>query len=229
MKLFQYYPTIDYALDANNLDFKKVKNVFTKIKFVKEILDNTDMFYRYEMRDVDTAEIIADKIYGDSNLYWLILLANEAIDPYFGVPLRYQSFDNYLISKYGSIEDAQSSLHHYEKQVTVTTNKNGLVTSQTYTTELTSKIYDFETGSIVDLDALGYIPTLANPIFEYSTTNVVIQDTDGIDIIVTTQTNFVYISNYDYEVQENENKRIIKIIKPEYLNLIEAEFRDLLR
>lgn len=228
MKLFQYYPTIEYALDSKNLDFKKVKNVFTKIKFLKEILENSDMFYRYEMRDMDTPEIIADKIYGDSNRYWLILLANEIIDPYFGVPLKYQSFDNYLIRKYGSIEDAQNSLHHYEKQVTVTTNKNGLINSQEYKTELTTKMYDFETGTIIDLDNLGYLPTLGNPIFEYSTSSVVIEDTDGVDVIVTTQTNFVYVTNYDYEVQANEDKRIIKLIKPEYVNLIETEFQNLL-
>jgi hypothetical protein len=225
MKIFQYYPTIEYALDDNNLDFKKVRNIFTKIKFLKEVLDNADMFYRYEMRDLDTPEIIADKIYGDSNRYWLILLANEAIDPYFGVPLKYQSFDNYLITSFGSIEDAQSSLHHYEKQVTVTTNKDGLITSQEYKTELSEKMYDFSSNTIINLT----MPTLENPIVEYSNSTVVIADTDGANVTITTQTNFAYISNYDYAVQENENKRIIKLIKPEYVNIIEAEFENLLK
>lgn len=225
MKIFQYYPTIEYALDDNNLDFKKVRNIFTKIKFLKEILDNADMFYRYEMRDLDTPEIIADKIYGDSNRYWLILLANEAIDPYFGVPLKYQSFDNYLITSFGSIEDAQNSLHHYEKQVTVTTNKDGLITSQEYKTELSEKMYDFSSNTIINLT----MPTLENPIVEYSNSTVIIADTDGANVTITTQTNFAYISNYDYAVQENENKRIIKLIKPEYVNIIEAEFENLLK
>lgn len=225
MKIFQYYPTMDYALDANNLDFKKVKNIFTKIKFVKEVLDNADMFYRYEMRDLDTPEIIADKIYGDSNRYWLILLANEMIDPYFDTPLKYQSFDNYVITKYGSLEAAQSSLHHYEKQVTVTTNKNGLITSQEYKTELSEKMYDFDSGSIITLT----LPTLENPIIEYSNSTVAIEDTDGIDVLITTKTNFVYVSNYDFEVQTNENKRIIKLIKPEYVGAIEQQFESLLK
>ena len=227
--MFQFFPTTEYSLNSNNLDFKKVKNIFTKVKFIKEILDNSDMYYRYEMRDLDTPEIIADKIYGDANRYWLILMANETIDPYFGVPLKYQSFDNYLITKYGSIEDAQSTLHHYEKQVTVTTNKNGLISSQEYKTELTTKMYDFDSGAIIDLQSLGYLPTIGNPIFEYSNSSVTIEDTDGIDVIITTETNFVYVSNYDYEVQVNEDKRIIKLIKPEFVPLIETEFENLLR
>jgi hypothetical protein len=33
------------------------------------------------MRDTDTPEIIAHKLYGDPNKYWIILLANQILDP----------------------------------------------------------------------------------------------------------------------------------------------------
>ena len=35
------------------------------------------------------------------------------------------------------------------------------------------------------------------------------------------------ISNYDYEDQENEKKRIIKIVKPEYYQQIMLEFNNM--
>jgi hypothetical protein len=34
---------------------------------------------------------------------------------------------------------------------------------------------------------------------------------------------------YDYEVAENENKRSIKLVKPEFINAIEKEFKRVIK
>ena len=184
MKYFSNFGTILYTLSNNKTDFKNVTNVFTKIKFVKEILDNSDLFYKYDMNEGDTPEIIAHKLYGDANRYWIVLLANQIIDPYYDVPLKYQSFDNYIVDKYGSIANCQAQLHHHEKQVTVKTDKNGAIDSQMYITELNEYSYNHVTNSIVP-------NTLANmntPSITISTESVLIPDNDGINVAITTTT-----------------------------------------
>jgi hypothetical protein len=226
MSYFQPFPSITYSLDNENQQFKQVKNIFARVKLLKEVLDNADMFYTYEMKESDTPEIIAHKLYGSAHRYWMVLFANEVIDPYYGVPLKYQSFDNFIISKYGSIENAQDTIAVYRKKTTVTTNKNGLINSQTYTTELTDMYYDYATGSIVTIE---FMPDISNPIISVSSNTVTIADYDGIDISITTAVEYLAITSYDYEVEQNESKRTIKILKPEYVGLIENEFDQLFK
>ena len=54
------------------------------------------------MIDGETPEIVADKFYNDSELYWIILMANEMIDPRFDWPLSYVNLLNYVDNKYGT-------------------------------------------------------------------------------------------------------------------------------
>lgn len=225
MKYFQRFPTITYALDDDNLQFKKVKNIFSKVKFVKQVLDNVDLYYQYEMKDSDTCEIVAHKLYDDPNRYWLVMMANDKIDPYYDVPLKNQSFENYIIDKYGSLVSAQTTLHHYEKQTTVSTEKNSIVDSQVYKTELTEKYYDEANSQIQTITTL---PTLNNPVV-VETENVQILDYDNIPVNITTETLYVFVTQYEYELDLNESKRNINLVKPNYLISIENEFDRLMK
>ena len=213
-----------YSLDNDNLEFKNVKNIFTKIKFVREILENRDLYYPYEMKEGDTPEIIAHKLYNDPNRHWIVCFANQILDPYYDFPLSYESFKNYIVDKYGSESTAKTTLHHYESQNIITTNKNGLIDSQTYTTELANNTYNFSTGEIesVSLPAILDIPV------SMGTTTSIIPDYDNINITITNQTYYLAVSCYEYENGVNEAKRKINLIKPEYVGSIETEFKKLM-
>lgn len=224
MKIFAPYNNILYTLDDNNVEFKSVKNIFTKIKFVREILDNADLYYTYEMKESDTPEVIAHKLYGDPNRYWIVMFTNEMLDPYYDTALKYRSFDNYIIDKYGSQSVASTTLHHYEKKTTVTTNKNGMIDSQVYRTTLSEKKYDFSTGMIGDTT----LPSVGSSL-TISDTDTIINDADGIPVTINTKVEHVWVSAYDWELEQNEAKRKIKLVKPEYVGLIEKEFKDLLK
>ena len=224
MNYFSNFGQILYTLDSNLVDFKSVTNIFTKVKFVKEVLNNSQLFYTYDMNEGDTPEIIAHKLYGDPNRYWMVMFANEYIDPYYDVPLKYQAFDNYLTDKYGSIANAQSQIHHHEKQVTVNTNKNGAIDNQMYITELTSSYYDNSTNSILP----NTLATLNTPIIPISTESILIPDSDGINVDITVTTNHVAVTVYDYEVSVNENKRNINVVDADFAGRIETEFANLL-
>lgn len=225
MKYFQRFPTISYALDDNNRDFKQVKNIFARVHFIKDALSNSDLYYSYDMKESDNPEVIAHKLYDDPNRYWILMLGNDVVDPYYGVALRSQSLDNYIIDKYGSISSAQNTLHHYEKRVTVSTNKNGVVDSQTYKTEITEQYYSDANSAI---ETISTLPTLNNPVIA-DTQTVSIDDYDNIPVTITTTTEYVFVTQYDYEIDENENRRSINLLKQEYVVNVEDEFSKLMK
>ena len=58
-----------------------------------------------------------------------------------------------------------------------------------------------------------------------TTTNLLLDDGNSITITVSKETK----SYYDYEVEQNETKRTIKLLKPEFVSPIEDELRAVFR
>jgi hypothetical protein len=58
-----------------------------------------------------------------------------------------------------------------------------------------------------------------------STSNLILEDGNSITIKVSKETK----SYYDYEVEQNETKRIIKLLKPEFVSSVEDELRAVFR
>lgn len=225
MRYFEKFPNILYTLDDDRKDFKSVKNLFVKIKMLKEVLENADLFYEYPMKEGDNPWVIAHKLYGDVNRYWMVMFANERIDPYYDEPLPYMAFESYLKDKYGSIANAQNTFSAYLKRTTITTDKNGLINKQEYITPISEYSYDYTTGQVV----ANVLPTQGNPIVTVSTDTTSIPDADGIPVSITTKVEHIYRDAYTFEDELNESKRTIKLIRPEYASAIEQEFKDLLK
>ena len=70
-------------------------------------------------------DVLAHQYYGDTIYTWTIYLVNNIIDPYWEWPLSYKDFKAYMIDKYGSIEIAQSQIHHYEYTARARAEKTG--------------------------------------------------------------------------------------------------------
>ena len=62
--------------------------------------DRLSIYYPYAMQEGDTPEIIASKYYGDPERHWIVMLANDTINPFFDFALDYQVFEKYLNDKY---------------------------------------------------------------------------------------------------------------------------------
>lgn len=220
MKYFANFDSINYSLDDNNIDFKQIKNPLTRVSIIRDVLENLQIFYQYQMKDSDDPEVIASKLYDDPNRYWVVMFANNLIDPYYDIPLNYDELDSLVTQKYGSIANAQSEIHHYERKTEMITNKDGIIESNEYVQNLQERSYDFESGAIVT----NTLPTLATSPITVST------ETTTIDNVTITKTIRDYaISKYDYELNENERKRNIKLIRTEYIDQIETEFKSLMR
>ncbi len=200
-KYFDLFPKINYDIfqdgTGNTIQFT---NILTRLKISDDIKNNLYSYYEYDIRDGDTIEILAEKYYGDPEYHWIIALANDMVDPLFDWPKNNMNFDNYIISKYGSIATAKTQIHHYQKEIDRTVN------SQT------------KDAQIFEIDANTY-NTIAT--YSYTTFNA-----NNNTVLEEVKTSIVYC--YDWEFEQNENKRHIKLIKKDYLGEILKEFSDLI-
>lgn len=220
MAYFAYFPQTYYSFDKANANFSLVTNVFARTKIIKEVLDNSLLYYKYEIKEGETPEIVAYNFYGDPQKHWIVLYANSIIDPEYEWVLHSRELDNYIISKYGSIENAQTTLHHYEMKIEEYNSIDGRVNERLYT--VTDKNYNF--NSKLAEDRFDILPTLNNPPVKV---NYSYSLADG-STLTGTET-YTAISNYDYEFDQNEKRRTINILNPDYALQIENELKELMR
>ena len=116
-KYFRYIPDFDYVSrlpKAQNIsDYIRVKNLFKRTKISEQVFSDLTFFTKYQVITDERPDNVAFKVYGDSNLDWMVLLANNIINVQQEWPLEHQSYYTYLIGKYGS-DAALQNVHHYE-------------------------------------------------------------------------------------------------------------------
>lgn len=88
-------------------------NIVKRAAFNENVRNFITAFYTHTMPTDEKYENVAYDYYGDVDLDWLIYHANDIIDPYYQRPLSYDDFDNYIISKYGSLSRAKQNTIHY--------------------------------------------------------------------------------------------------------------------
>lgn len=111
---FSKFPLMYYDFEGTGKNLHLVRDILHRADFKKAVLSNTVVLYPYTVKDGETPEIIASKLYGDSQYYWIIMFANEIYNIWTEWPLSYDQFVEYVIKKYGSIPAAQSTIDHYE-------------------------------------------------------------------------------------------------------------------
>ena len=109
-------------------------DITRNIRFRRDILANVTVYDYYDIVDGETPEQIAEKIYGNPEYHWIIMLANDRYDYLADFPLTYVALEQYIIDKWG---DQINSIHHYE-------DPNGNTVSSDYPSAvpITNKVYE---------------------------------------------------------------------------------------
>jgi hypothetical protein len=108
---FKKFPLDLYSLDDTK-SIQLVTDILRRITLNEEIKNNNSIFDEYDIKEGETPERLADKIYGDTNYHWVILHVNNIIDPRFDWPLTNYQLEQMVKSKYGS--NNIQAIHHYE-------------------------------------------------------------------------------------------------------------------
>ena len=106
---FQNFPFIPYD-SVGNGQYKLVTNLLKRVALRAKVRTNTLLFDTYNVQEGQTPEMIADKLYGDPNLHWIVMYVNNITDRYHQWPLTTPQFLAFLNDKYSNPD----GLHHYE-------------------------------------------------------------------------------------------------------------------
>jgi hypothetical protein len=196
----QYFNSLPKIIHTDPYGIKSIRtNIMARVNIIPEELKNPLIYYKYDVQDGDTPEIVAHKYYNDMYRYWIVLFANQMFDPYWDWPMSDRQFNDYLFDKYTNV-DIYGTVHHYEK----------VITSYDTNTQTT-------TTNTVQIPQTAYISSTPS-------TNTYTLPTG--DVTVNIQYNQVSI--HDYESRLNESKRSINILNNQYVNTFEQQFIKLM-
>jgi hypothetical protein len=212
-KYFNYFPQTAYYLSDDNSSLDIVTNIMSRFSFNATSKDKLVMYYKYDISDGETPEIIADKLYGSPEKHWIILSVNNIKNPQFDWPLRYNDLTKYIDIKYRGATYANTA-----------NTGTGLSWSKSHThsyyiNEKRTLPSGSDTTETIIIDAATYANT-------NTTSTVVYTLYDSSNVTITTTKSS--ISYYEYEIQANEEKRTIDILRPEFVKTIEQEFRNVI-
>ena len=139
---FANFPLIPYD-SVGDGNFKLVTNLMKRVAIRAKVKTNTMLFDTYDVKEGETPEMIADKLYGDPNLHWIIMYVNNITDRYHQWPLSTPQFLAFLNDKYSNPDAA----HHYEitqtsGDTTVTIDIGSDNTSHAGATLITNREYE---------------------------------------------------------------------------------------
>ena len=103
------FPVIPYD-SVGDYKFKDVTNLLRRVALRAKVKTSTLLYDTYDVKNGETPESLADKLYGDSELHWIIMLINDITDRYHQWPMSEAQFSQYLKDKYSNPD----AVHHYE-------------------------------------------------------------------------------------------------------------------
>ena len=106
---FSKFPYIVYD-SVGNGEFKIVTNLLRRVAIRSKVKVNTLFFDTYDVKEGETPEMVAHKLYGDPELHWIVLLVNNVTERYHQWPKNTNQFLAYVNDKYSNVD----ATHHYE-------------------------------------------------------------------------------------------------------------------
>ena len=100
----------------NEGDYSLVKNLFKRARLREDIYQDLAFFSKFDVLGDDRPDNVADLIYGDPTLDWVVLLSNNIVNVQSEWPLSQADFNRYITEKYGTEENLYSGIHHYESR-----------------------------------------------------------------------------------------------------------------
>ena len=210
MAYFRELPNISYPslLPSNNKveDRIIVKNLFKRSKLRTDVDQSITAFNYYYIEQGMRPDILAQELYGDSELDWVVLTSNNITNVRDQWPLEHDDLNQYMLDKYGSDQNILG-IHHSETIKIVDEYnrvilKGGLEVDANFTFTFVGTVTS-STGSLIKVNFGGSSSNTITPVAS--------------------------ITNYDYEVKQNEEKRRIRILKPAYLGAFISEHKQIMK
>lgn len=206
MTYFREFPDIEYLSPLpdrkSSLDYVRAKNLFRRVKLRDDLQNVFTLYDKYIINDGARPDTVAEELYGSAQYDWVVLISANITRVRDQWPLSDRDIYRFSEEKYGI---------------------GGL-----------SEIKFYETTEVKDPDGKIILPAgkVVDNTFRISysyngsfyTNNPLILGSGVIRI----PDPFVGVSNYEYEVRKNNDKRTIYVLKPSYLQQYLNDFRKIM-
>ena len=184
------------------------------------------------MEDGERPDVVATKLYGNGDLHWTFLLVNE-MESYFDWHKDTQTFETYLKQKYPgqwlTFADTSSMISQTSKYLlgeTITAGDgntgNVIKVQPTYSRMGVTGVLPFTGGDTITGSISNKSSTVQDAINQIDGI-AYYKNADGL-IRNTFASGFSSVTLWQDEFDKNEKKRLIKIIRPEYIRRVVQEF-----
>ena len=120
MGYFNYIPDFNYVDRNPNAklgDQVKVKNLFRRIKLREDIFQDSTVFEKYQIRGDDRPDNVANQFYGRPDYDWIVLVSNNIVNIQTEWPMPQNTFDSFILNKYGTYQNANAVRHYETREV----------------------------------------------------------------------------------------------------------------
>ena len=211
MSYFRELPDIEYQSNllhkVSSREFVRVKNLFRRVKITDSIQKRSTFFAKYVILEGQRPDTVAENFYGSPDLDWIVVLTADITNIRDQWPLSNYDLYKYVQGKYGN---EANDIHHYET-IEVKDSKGRLILPPGQVVDSNFTIppaYDASSGTY-------YVGVGAESNVKYETVSGDINPVVGV-------------SNWEYEVIKNENKREIFLMKQTYLQQYLNEMREIM-
>ena len=207
MSYFRELPNFEYISNFPNQSFNDdyiiTKNLFKRPKLREDIANAVTAFEYYQITDNERPDQVAQKVYNNSDLDWVILIANNITNLNDQWPLDNNSLYKYLLDKYGD-DETIGEVHHYET-IEVRDDFNRLIVPgglqvdppKTISVTTNSTDLDYNLSEFPSADTNNVITINLNQFVRVFGNNVTNENTDAIVKDIETKTSFLQVKARD--------------------------------
>jgi len=117
---FKELPDVSYPSPLSDRrsdrEYITIKNLFRRVKLRDDLVDKVTAFERYEVRQGERPDIVAEEYYDNQDLDWLVLISNNITNVRDQWPLSDNELYNYAVEKYG-VEGLSQVAYHETTEV----------------------------------------------------------------------------------------------------------------
>ena len=204
MGYFRELPDLQYQSflsdSLSSQSYLTVKNLFRRNKLRDDLSGVFTVFNKYEIPEGSRPELVAEEFYGDAELDWVVLMTAGILNVRDEWPLSNYHLYKYAEEKHGT---ALNDVHHYEtKEVKDSSGRLILPKEKVVDSDFKLTYLDDGTTYSNDNDFSGDFTLISSPVRG--------------------------VSNWEYEVRENDKKSSIYLLRREYLQQFLNDMRQIM-
>jgi len=208
MGYFRELPNIEYLSplsDRNSAsEYIQAKNLFKRVKLRSDFYNSFTNFEKYQITEGERPDQVALELYGSAQLDWVVLISANIVNVRDQWPLSNKDMYDFVENAYG---DEMNSVRFYET-IEVKDSKGRLVMPE---------------KQVVDRNFKSPRPTT-----ETAESYVQFWDS-GLEQVVTKYNITRPVTNFEYEMRLNDEKRGIYVLRPSYLQQLLNDMRREMR